>query len=128
MTCGNSARRLSRHALHPAHIPYGAEALLPGVHASIRSMESGSTLRAALKDRELELLEQAIDAEQAPRPGLLDLPVDELSADHLNDLRDSVTVLFCMYGLDKHDEVNDFGEEREELIARIAPWNWGKGD
>jgi hypothetical protein len=91
-------------------------------------MEAGSTLRAALRDRELELLEQAIEVERPSRSGLLDLSVDELSADDLNDLRDSLAVLLCMYGLDKQDEVNDFGEECEELIERIAPWNWGKDD
>jgi hypothetical protein len=73
------------------------------------SMESGSTLRAALKDRELELLEQAVEAEQPPRHGRVDLPLGELSADDLIDLRRSVAVLLCRYGLDWDDEPKDFG-------------------
>lgn len=89
-------------------------------------MESASTLREALEDREVQLLEQAVDGEQPARRRLLDLPLSELTADDLNELRDSVGTLLTKYGFDRNWEPNPFGLECEDLIDRIAPWHWGK--
>ncbi len=88
-------------------------------------MEVRSTLRAALAGREVQLVEQAADADRPDLGRLLDLPLGQLSAEDLNDLRSAVGVLLCMHGFDRNWEPNAFGWECEDL-SRLAPWHWGK--
>jgi hypothetical protein len=89
-------------------------------------MTATATLRAALQHGEVERLEQAVDADEPSLRHLLDLPLDEVTADDLNNLRDAVGVLLSRRGFNSDWEPNAFGRECEDLIDRLAPWHWGK--
>jgi hypothetical protein len=91
-------------------------------------MTATTTLRAALRDREVERLEQAVEANRASLRHLLDLPLDQVTAGDLNDLRDAVGDLLLRGGFNSGWEPNTFGRECEELIDRLAPWLWDKDD
>ncbi len=89
-------------------------------------MTATTTLRAALPHGEVERLEQAVDSDRPSLRHLLDLPLDEVTADDLNDLRDVVGVLLSKRGFTSDWEPNTFGRQCEDLIDRLAPWHWGK--
>jgi hypothetical protein len=89
-------------------------------------MRATTTLRAALRHGEVERLEQAVDGDRPSLRPLLDLPLDEVTAADLNDLRGVVAVLQSRSGFNSDWEPNTFGRECEDLIDRLAPWHWGK--
>ena len=91
-------------------------------------MASATTLRAAVTEREVHLLERAVEVEEPARRRCLDLRLAELSADDLNGLRLSLTILLAKRGFGRDWEPNDIGHECEDLIDRLATWHWGKDD
>jgi hypothetical protein len=87
-----------------------------------------TTLRTALGDREVEVLERAVEGDQPSLHRLLDKPLDEVAADDLNKLREAVSVLLMRGGFRANWETHTHGQECEDLIDRLAPWHWGKDD
>lgn len=91
-------------------------------------MTAKTTLRSVLRKGEAERLEQAVDADGPSLRHLLDRPLDEVTAEDLNELREAVGVLLSRGGFNSDWEPNTFGQECEDLIDRLAPWHWRKDD
>ena len=122
--------RQDAHAKRPRTSDFGSRELRVLARTGVRrdTHVVDRSLRSELGAREVELLERAVRLDDESDPTLLDLPLSDLVADDLNDLRSAVTVLLIAEGLDQHDNHNEFGDECEDLIDRLGPWHWGKDD
>jgi hypothetical protein len=84
------------------------------------------SLRSALAAEHLELLSQLGDDVVQ----YLDRPINNLTADDFNVLRDKVGDVLIRDGFEDKDgdAVNDLGRRCEDIIDRLAPWHWGKDE
>src|ERR1700741_3386626 len=94
----------------------------PRVRGQAHDVVMAETIRGGLTAGEGALLRRA--APDADR--ILDRPIEDISSDDLNALREQVGDLLTTHGFDENYDVNALGGQCEDLIDRLAPWHWGK--